>query len=185
MPSITKFKGGFFDRPAVIKQMDAHARKALSKGGAFVRRTARQSLKYRNKAAPVGQPPSVHRQSKGGGSPLKDLLFFAWDARRRSVVVGPAAFRGSAIVPGVLEKGGAVRIHEVKKRVSVKSSLGRGAGGRFVSVKRMEEQWVLAKPQDRRRNLPQRVRSARVGPYPYMHPALEKNRGAIVGAFRK
>jgi len=48
----------FFDREAVTSRVDPATRKVLSKFGAFVRRTAKGSIRRRRKAAPPGSPPS-------------------------------------------------------------------------------------------------------------------------------
>lgn len=74
----------FFDRSAIIKMMDAKTRRALSKTGAYIRTTARSSMRRRKKASAPGQPPSVH-----GKGLLKKLLFFGYDSQTKSVVVGP------------------------------------------------------------------------------------------------
>ena len=52
----------FFDREAVTSRVDPATRKVLSKFGAFVRRTAKGSIRRRRKAAPPGSPrPSPRR----------------------------------------------------------------------------------------------------------------------------
>ena len=73
----------FFDRQAVISKVDAATRRVLSRFGAFVRRSAKSSIRKRKKAAPPGQPPSSHTGL------LKKFIFFGYDADRRSVVIGP------------------------------------------------------------------------------------------------
>lgn len=86
--------------------MDKATRSALSKAGAFVRRTARSSMKSRqgkkagSYSAP-GTPPNVH------AGQLKDLLFFGFDPGNRSVVIGPVPF-GKGEAPNLEEFGGSV-----------------------------------------------------------------------------
>lgn len=128
------FSGSFFDSAKVLNAMDKANRKALSKAGAFVRQNARGKLRYVPVGRPSkpGQPPFVHRgQKKTSGkagkisvrfiSPLKELLFFAYDERAKSVVIGPMQF-GRAIVPvpTVLEQGGYVLTGRKGRRVRVK-----------------------------------------------------------------
>ena len=127
--SIGGSKGSFFDSEKVLKKLDAQTRRSLSKCGAFVRQTAKSSIKYGTKSAPAGSPPTARRSKafvrttknkKTGAvksrptSPLKELIYFAYDDTARSVVIGPALFRQSKtkgyLVPTVLEKGGSVLV---------------------------------------------------------------------------
>src|SRR5690606_6172596 len=48
----------FFDRKAVTSRVDKATRKVLSRFGAFVRRTARSSIRKRKKTSQPGSPPS-------------------------------------------------------------------------------------------------------------------------------
>jgi len=92
----------FFDRQAVISKVDAATRRVLSKFGAFVRRSAKSSIRKRKKPAPPGQPPSSHTGL------LKKFIFFGYDADRRSVVIGPTRLnqKGRGEAPPLLEYGG-------------------------------------------------------------------------------
>ena len=117
----------FFDRPRVLRAVGAAERRVLSKFGAYVRRTAKGSLKparqmklsemspeqraayerrkaeARRRGRPVprrpevisqpGAPPKLHVRPVRA-NPLRRLLLFGYDPRRRSVVIGPLAFRG-------------------------------------------------------------------------------------------
>lgn len=97
-------RGTFFDSAHVMRKADKMQRKMLSKFGAFVRKRMRQSIRRRKKSSQPGEPPSAH------GSNLKQI-FFAWDDRQRSVVVGPIIFAvrdGGGKTPGLLERGGEV-----------------------------------------------------------------------------
>ena len=62
----------FFDRQAVTSRMDPAKRKVLSKFGAFVRRTAKGSIRRRKKPAPPESPPSSHTGL------LKKFIFFGY-----------------------------------------------------------------------------------------------------------
>ena len=92
----------FFDRQAVISRVDPATRKVLSKFGAFVRRTAKGSIRNRKAAAPPGSPPSSHTGL------LKKFIFFGYDPQRESVVIGPTRLdrRGQGEAPSLLEHGG-------------------------------------------------------------------------------
>ena len=95
----------FFDRAKIKKKVDARTRKVLSKFGAFVRQTARKSIRKRKDSSAPGKPPSSHTGT------LKKFLFFGYDANRRSVVIGPVVVSGkSGKAPPALEHGGKVTI---------------------------------------------------------------------------
>lgn len=106
----------FFDRQAVISKVDAATRRVLSKFGAFVRRSAKSSIRKRKKAAPPGQPPSSHTGL------LKKFIFFGYDAARQSVVIGPTRLnqKGRGEAPPLLEYGGKATLvrRGKKKRVT-------------------------------------------------------------------
>lgn len=114
--NIVQLKKLFFDRAAVANAVDKAARRVLSRFGAFVRQTARRSLRSRKGSAPPGQPPYSHTGL------LKRFIWFGYEPNRRSVVIGPARLTGSGRgqAPELLEHGGA----------SDKRSAGRG-GGRY------------------------------------------------------
>lgn len=113
--SLKEFKAGFFDRQAVQQAVDKAARKNLSKFGAFVRRSAQTSIRSRKRISEPGQPPSSHTGL------LKRHIYFAYDGQKKSVVIGPVAWkkRGSFTVPEVLEYGGQFR--EAKQRYNYRS----------------------------------------------------------------
>jgi len=93
----------FFDRRAVAGAVDRGTRRVLSRFGAFVRTTARHSIRPRKKVSEPGQPPSSHVGL------LRKLIYFGYDAARKSVVIGPTPLRGTAQVPPLLEYGGRAR----------------------------------------------------------------------------
>jgi hypothetical protein len=110
----------FFDSKAITSKLDPAIKKALSRFGAITRQDAKKSLKYGDKPARAGQPPTVHRsrgftrtkKSKGiakqqPSSPLRELTFFAFNPTTESVVVGPAAdSRSRGAIPAAIEEGG-------------------------------------------------------------------------------
>lgn len=114
-----EFKQLFFDRQAVISKVDAASRKVLSKFGAFVRRSAKSSIRKRKKPAPPGSPPSSHTGL------LKKFIFFGYDPDAQSVVIGPTRLnqkeRGEA--PPLLEYGGKTTLKRrgKKKRTTYKA----------------------------------------------------------------
>ncbi len=91
----------FFDRRAVRTRTDAGTRRVLSRFGAYVRTTARHSIRKRKRISDPGEPPSSHTGL------LRRLIFFGYDRDRRSVVIGPMRLNqkvGDA--PAALEYGG-------------------------------------------------------------------------------
>jgi len=114
-----RVKGMFFDRPRVQRAVDRGKRKALSKGGAFIRQRARRSIRKRKRSSRPGQPPSSHTGL------LRRFILFGYDRQRDSVVVGPVGFRRST-APSVLEFGGRTAV-EWRRR-------GRRRGKRVVRI---------------------------------------------------
>ena len=100
----------FFDRKAVVGAVDRATRKVLSKFGAFVRTTARHSIRKRKAVSQPGSPPSSHVGL------LKKLIYFGFDPSHRSVVIGPTPLHG-AEVPPLLEYGGRARRKNRKGRM--------------------------------------------------------------------
>lgn len=112
-------KGTFFDKKAVADQLDKATKRVLSRHGAFVRRRSKSSLKYGKGTAVAGAPPVVHRggmtrtkvskktgkAAAQGLSPLRELIFFGYDAAKKSVVTGPALGGPASGAPAALEFG--------------------------------------------------------------------------------
>ena len=97
----------FFDTKAVRSKLDVATRRVLSKFGAFVRRGARSSIRKRKRTSAPGEPPSSHTGL------LRRFIFFGYDPRKRSVVIGPARLNqkiGDA--PAALEYGGTSMVIE-------------------------------------------------------------------------
>ena len=94
-----KIKSMFFDRLAVIHALDPAKRKALSRAGAFIRTSAKGSIRKRKGISRPGNPPHSHQGD------LRRLILFGYDRSTDSVVIGPVGFKGSP-VPHALEYGG-------------------------------------------------------------------------------
>ncbi len=106
-----RIKHMFFDRPRIVAALERTKRKALSRGGAFIRQAAKTSIRKRKGSAPPGKPPHSHEGS------LRRLILFGYDQRTDSVVVGPVGFKKST-APNVLEFGGTTVItRRVKGRL--------------------------------------------------------------------
>ena len=110
-----RFKELFFDAKAVTSRVDVATRRVLSRFGAFVRRTAKSSIRKRKRPAPPGNPPSSHTGL------LKRFIFFGYEPRKRSVVIGPALLtqRGRGEAPSLLEYGGTASLKRRGRRRSV------------------------------------------------------------------
>jgi hypothetical protein len=112
--NIGEAKSQFFDRD-ITRSLDAATRKALSKAGAFIRRTAKGLIRKGKKASQPGKPPKSHTGL------LKDFLFFCYEPSLKSVVVGPARLDKPGLAPAVLEFGGDAtvtrRLHQNGRRV--------------------------------------------------------------------
>jgi hypothetical protein len=194
--SVSQFKANFFDR---IKDKAEKAKiKNLSKAGAFVRRTAKGSLKYRKveKDAPAGKPPYVHRSEKftvekrnrktgvtrrQSASPLRELLFFAYDAKAKSVVIGPAFLqsRGGKTVPEIQEKGGTISVRRVVRQVRGNRARSQAQADAF---RRLVQSGAIIPAQGKPSIT---TRAVTIKPHPYMGPAMRKEieSGKIAGVW--
>lgn len=94
-----RIKNLFFDRTIVLRAVDKAKREALSKAGAFIRQTARTSIRKRKGTSQPGRPPYSHTGL------LRRWILFGYDRSNDSVVVGPVGFKRSK-APNVLEFGG-------------------------------------------------------------------------------
>ncbi len=98
-----RIKQMFFDRPKVKRAVDAARRRVLSKAGAFIRQTARTSIRKRKGTSKPGAPPHSHVGL------LRRFILFGYDKQSDSVVIGPVGFRASS-APRVLERGGTTTV---------------------------------------------------------------------------
>jgi hypothetical protein len=97
--------GIFFNDKSLTGQVDKAKLKAFSKFGAFVRQTARKSIKRarRGQQSIPGNPPL----SRTGT--LRRLIFFTFDRKTDSVIIGPALLSGRSTSnppTQAVEKGG-------------------------------------------------------------------------------
>lgn len=102
-------KSLFFDRGAVTRAVDKAKRSVLSKAGAFIRTTAKHSIRTRKGSAPPGKPPHSHTGL------LKRFIFFGYDPGTESVVVGPARINRTTDAPHTLEFGGTTTVERRRK----------------------------------------------------------------------
>lgn len=102
----------FFDSKKVRRATDRATRRVLSKFGAFVRRTARSSIRKRKRISRPGEPPSSHMGL------LKKFIFFGYEPAKRSVVIGPARLTqsGRGEAPSLLEYGGGTTLKRRGRR---------------------------------------------------------------------
>jgi hypothetical protein len=179
----------FFDRAAVIEAVGRANAQALSKAGAFIRRTAKGSIRKVKGPAKPGKPPHSHVGT------LKDLIFFSFDSSTVSVVIGPTPFRGVAIAPRALELGGEVghrvnrrrrkrvvggtgeiRVDEGSSSRSTRMVKDRFGNHRLVTFTRISTvgQAVRANSYNEELYGPQFLGPAPLAARPYMGPALAK-----------
>ena len=103
----------FFNRTAVTGAVDRATRSVLGRFGAYVRRTAKGSIRKAKGPAKPGRPPHSHTGL------LRNFIFFHYSPEIRSVVIGPALFARSSGAQQTLEHGGAVRVRNVRRRKRV------------------------------------------------------------------
>lgn len=109
--TLSTAKNAFFDRSAVLNAVTRAERQILSKFGAYVRTAARTSIRRRIRPSLPGQPPSSHTGL------LRNFIFFVYDARRHSVLVGPVRLHQKAgEVPATLEYGGTSAVFDRQLR---------------------------------------------------------------------
>ena len=101
---LIKIKSLFFDRAGVINKVDVATRKVLSRFGAFVRTTAKHSIRKKKGPSAPGTPPNSHVGL------LRKFIFFSYEPTAKNVVIGPTLLSrkksGSNTIPEVLEYGG-------------------------------------------------------------------------------
>jgi len=116
--SLNQMKRGLFDRQAVISAVETAERKALSRFGAFVRRSARSSIRKAKGPSKPGKPPHSHVGL------LKQFILFSYDRSRGSVIIGPALLTGHGSDPdrlAALEGGGMVTLRRRNKAGKMES----------------------------------------------------------------
>lgn len=160
--TIKQAQGLFFDRAAVEDPAERATKRNLSKIGAFVRRTARSSIRKRKNVSQPGMPPTNRTGL------VKQFIFFVYEPNQQNVVIGPARInRGDPDALEMLEHGGQTkrRILIVTRTDGTVDSAGnlRNARGRFVG----EATRVVFSAKAKPRRVKYKAR-------PFMGPALEK-----------
>lgn len=155
-------KRTFFDTTRIINAVDRAERIALAKQAGAVQLFAQRSMRSRKKPSKPGEPPSAHGQKL-----LKKFLFYGYDERTGSTVVGPMLLNWKQFgdpIPQVLEQGGATKTLEVKKGT----------------------EWRRADLRSRRRlaGLPMRMRETATEARPYMAPAEKAMRAHFAKQFK-
>jgi hypothetical protein len=180
----------FLDRQRIIDRIGRAAARTLSKAGAFIRRSAKGKIRYAKSPSKPGSPPHGHR-GKYGQSPLRELIFFAFDERTSSLVVGPTPFGGMSDVPRTLELGGTTRgLRNPLRRIRRVGDGGEirldGTHGRTTKRNRFGAMVTYTKlrtaAQAARANQlqevlygPLTIGPASIAARPYMGPSLEEN----------
>lgn len=108
-------KKAFFDAQKVLTEVDKKTLSVLNRFGASVRITAQRSMRTKKGSSPAGTPPYSHGQKK-----LRKNIFYAYDSKNKSVVVGPVKFERTSNlhVPSVLEAGGTITVQTRKGTVT-------------------------------------------------------------------
>lgn len=100
----------FFDRPRVMKKVKDGTASVLAKAGAHIMTRAKRSIRPRKGSAKPGNPPFSHEGN------LRDLIFFGYEKKTDSVVVGPKLSKGgNPTIPQALEFGGTLTHWRTKK----------------------------------------------------------------------
>jgi hypothetical protein len=175
-------KAMFFDRQAVIDAIGRANVKVLSRAGAFIQRRAKSSIRKRRRVSRPGEPPSSHVGT------LRNLIYFGFDTRQRSVVVGPTPVGTVGVVPPTLEYGGPTTVKKNLRRQRRRVGDGgeiRLDGYRGETTKKNKDgKWVTytklttQAQADRANRLneelygPETIGGGRIEPRPYMGPAL-------------
>jgi hypothetical protein len=110
---IDAVKGLFFDKPAVIGAMERATVRVFNRFGAYVRLTARRSIRKigkKGKASLPGQPP------KSRTGLLREHIYYVYDKNTRSVVIGAALLNRSTWAQKTLEGGGTIRQKNPRRR---------------------------------------------------------------------
>lgn len=180
-------KDAFFDREAVREAVGAVEAFNLSKGGSFVRQTARRSMRRRKKASAPGTPPSSHTaeqqvaagSKRGRGPLLKDRLFYQFDSSTRSVVVGPELLGGSKTEAAETEEFGKTKTRTVKVyRRRQPSERKPRTAAQSAAFQRLKREGRL------RDNVRRESRQFKYPARPFMRPALEKEMPRILGVWK-
>ena len=171
--------------------------KAFKQAGAYVRQTARRSVRQAKKNSKPGEPP------KAKGERFKNSIIFEADAA--GVTIGPIRFGDGNATQVILEYGGTRRATlgaiiarkeradprlkkanalPPKKRAAYSGTWREKAARRDAMIKRLRAEGKIAQDvltSKERKTL----KTFRVAPRPYMAPALNKSKAKAVDLFRK
>lgn len=167
----------FFTDPQLKPIVQTAVGQSLLKWGAYIRRSAKQSMKKRKSASPPGQPPSVHEGS------LKRLLYFYYDKSTGSVVVGPEIKKDNPTgAPNTLEFGGsqlapavAFREYKVGQVGPIRAIERPDKPAQLVYVRLHTEEQAHRATEIYNKYRARPARRFRIDARPYMKPALKKN----------
>lgn len=196
--TLRQAKANFLDRAKVTQALDAVKREKLAQQGAYVQTTMQRLMRYRKKPSLPGEPPSAHPtwteeipgtdgkvKKKKRGALLREFLYFAWDAAKQTVVVGPIKL-GRSEAPSALEFGTSIHRRNPRRRVRKVGSAGE--------IRIDEGKPVYARletaSQAERANLlnaalygPDFI-SGTLKPRPFRQPALDKARPGLARIWR-
>lgn len=146
-----------FDRSIIKRNWSKINRTPLQTAGAFVARSARQSIRKARKSktgkvkpSPRGKPP----RTRSAGEPLR-LIFSVPNTVGTSVIIGPVGFGSAKPTTELHEKGGTATRYIPRSKASKKSN-----------KKRFIRKTVTYPPR------------------PYMKPALDKTRSRLPHLWR-
>lgn len=114
--SLKQLKPLFIDRRPIVSQADRFWRRAAMRVGGYMRRAARSQIRRRKRISKPGQGPTSWTGL------LKQNIFFAYDPRRRTVVVGPVKLNRGSNAPKLLEYGGPATLEREVEGRKVKVS---------------------------------------------------------------
>ena len=107
--AVATIKKQFFRPDLVVKYLDRKTYRVLNRFGGTTRKIAQRSMRVKPEGvyqkSGSGKPPFAH-----GKQNLRKLLFYAFEAGKKTVVVGPVKFERtkSTGVPRIMEFGGSV-----------------------------------------------------------------------------
>jgi hypothetical protein len=116
--SVDDLKG--FQRNLEKRVGDELAKRMLD-AGAYLTRTVKNSMRKasRGKDARPGQAPYSHEFTSKGTPQQKNLrseMRFVADPAAGEVVVGPLRFNSNVVLPGLMERGGTLKIGNARRR---------------------------------------------------------------------
>lgn len=158
----------YFDRKRVRDLLGNATANAMSKGGAYIRRSARTLIGNPSKKTPPrspGQP--VRARSKDRTLTLRNIQF-AFDPRKWTTVIGPVGLNKRQAFNGVKAEGTVPRLHEVGGTASVLEKMYVGG-----------TKWVNKGSRKLRPGERVRVRRVKYLARPFMLPALQKNLASL------